>query len=143
MENSYIKNFYEGLLQKYGVTREGLSAYRYCGGDGQLHHRNYFELFFFKKDAPIPPQESECVCGHYIEENCYMVDAQNNFIVLGNCCIKRYMPNHYRSCDICGARHKNRKVNRCNDCRRGKCDGCGRDCSTSRRICYACRRGAT
>ena len=136
-----MKNFYEGLFLKYGVTREGLSTYRYCGGDTQTHHRNYFKLCF-GKDAPTPPYENECVCGHFIEENCYMRDAQSNIIVLGNCCIKRYMPMCFRTCDKCGARHKNNKVNRCNECRRGKCDKCGRDCSTSRRICSACRRNA-
>jgi hypothetical protein len=37
--------------------------------------------------------------------------------VLGNCCIERFIPLKGRTCKLCTASHKNRKVNLCNECR--------------------------
>ena len=59
-----------------------------------------------------------CICGHDISENCYITDG-NIIIVLGNCCIRKYLPKTQcgRTCRICKQPHKNRKNNICNKCR--------------------------
>lgn len=38
-------------------------------------------------------------------------------LVIGSCCIKRFVPKKTRTCEICEKPHRNRKVNRCNDCK--------------------------
>lgn len=78
-----------------------------------------------KKKEP-PALINHCACGHYIKENCYIYSSTINEVkILGNCCIKRYLPKKEErklKCDECGEPHQNRKVNRCNSCK--NCDFC-------------------
>lgn len=108
------KEFIKGLAD-YGLTYEEVCKWKYCGGDTK-RHKNYFKLACPNDD--IPNYESRCVCGHYIKENCYITDPMGDrLLIIGNTCIKRFIPKSARTCEICGANHKNRKVNKCNDCR--------------------------
>ncbi len=110
------KRFDEGLKKKYNLTSKEIreSGYRYAGGDRQTRHKNYLKL---TKIDP-PGHETNCVCGHPIIENCYIYsDRRTDIIVLGNCCINKFVPHGLlRTCDTCGEVHKNRKRNTCNDC---------------------------
>ena len=121
--NLFLERFKKGLMNWYGFTLEELTEnYKYCGGDGgnkeKSSHYNYWVLQFGDKDFPY--KEFECICGHDIVENCFMVDkTRKKFIHMGNCCIKRFMPENKssRTCELCEEPHKNRKDNLCHDCR--------------------------
>jgi hypothetical protein len=136
--NKLSKKFIEGL-EKYNLTYEEIikNNWKYCGGDTGRHY-NYFKLCFPKKK--LPTTIFECVCGHKISENCFITNEDNNkFLTLGNCCIKKFIPNSTRTCGNCGIAHKNRKVNRCSDCRYiGICRCCDAEIKPSYKICFKC-----
>ena len=117
------ERFIEGL-KAYNISYEDIlnGKWRYCGGD---EDRNYFNLFFKNKDKPKIVRKTACVCEQEIIHNYYITDG-NDILILGSTCIKRFLPNNSRTCDDCGSSHKNRKVNRCKDCRLKKCDDCDR-----------------
>ena len=162
------ERFLKGLLS-YGLTYEDIieSGWKYAGGD-RGRHLNYYNLMFNGYEKI--PYEGRCICGHPIKENCYITDAnQESYIVLGNCCIKRFIPKSCRTCDICEGPHKNRKINRCNNCRNkygdrtcdickgghrnkyvnkcnqcrlGHCDVCHKKIQTCYRKCYNCYKSS-
>lgn len=131
---SLTNRFIEGL-KKYNLTYDEIKKnnWRYCGGEKERHFR-YFELFFGHRN--LPERTDECVCGHHIKENCYITDGEY-VLILGNCCIKKFGIN-LRRCDKCNEPHKNRTVNRCNKCRVGCCDKCGKNCKEQYKTCYNC-----
>jgi len=111
------ERFLRGLAD-YNLTVEEIRSgkWRYCGGNQGRHYR-YFKNFF--NNVELPEQEYNCVCGHHIQENCYITNDED-LLVLGNCCIKRFLPNETscRTCQICKKPHKNRKDNLCHNCRK-------------------------
>lgn len=119
--NSF-RRFVEGL-REYNLTYDEIlnSKWRYAGGNGDytsystMRHYNYFKLCFPDMD-PLPHRD-RCVCRHHIQENCYISDFEGNFITIGNCCIKKFIPLGKRTCAKCYRPHRNRKVNECNACR--------------------------
>jgi len=123
-------------LENYGLTYNEIksSNWKYCGGRSG-RHLNYFKLCCPNDD--LPEYVGECVCGHHIEENCYITDGEQ-ILVLGNCCIKKFIPKSSRTCEDCGEPHKNRVVNRGNNCREGICDECHKECDKSYKKCYSC-----
>lgn len=130
------QRFIEGLRShnlSYEDIKEG--KFKYCGGDTSRHH-NYFKMNFGNKS--IPAHTDEYVCGHKIKENCYITDGKQ-ILVLGNCCIKKFIPKCGRSCELCGSSHKNRIVNRCNQCRVGRCDKCSKPWKQEYKVCYGCK----
>jgi hypothetical protein len=132
------KRFIKGL-ESYGLTYEEIKSnnWKYCGGN-EGRHLNYFKLCY--KKSELPEHDNECVCGHHIVENCYITDGKE-LLILGNCCIKKFIPKNTRTCEKCEKPHKNRIVNRCNDCRTGICDKCNKECSCFYKKCYKCRFG--
>jgi len=123
-------------LQNYNLTFEELvnNNWKYCGGNTGRHLK-YFRLCC--KDEELPDKISECVCGHLIKENCYITDGYQ-ILILGNCCIKKFIPKSTRTCEKCGDSHKNRIVNRCYNCRFGICDICNKECGEMYQKCYKC-----
>lgn len=123
-------------LKKYNLSLEDIQKtnWKYCGGD-RGRHLNYYKLMF--KDKSKPNHANKCVCGHEIKENCYITNGEQT-LVLGNCCIKKFIIKNTRTCEMCDKPHKNRKVNRCNDCRAGICDDCGKQCNEKYKKCYSC-----
>jgi hypothetical protein len=120
--NRYYKQFISYLEACTGDIN--VVNYRYAGGDTG-RHANYWRTMGRTK-AEMPPHKNICACGHEIDENCFIEHkSSGKLIVLGNCCIKRYIPDSGRTCERCGDPHKNRKDNRCNSCRLFyKCDLC-------------------
>jgi hypothetical protein len=133
--NELTERFINGL-KDYNLSYEEIikQNWKYCGGNYGSHF-NYFKLFW--GDDDLPRNEEFCVCGHAIKNNCYITNGEE-ILVLGNCCIKKFIPNSSRTCEICGEPHKNRVVNRCYTCRIGRCDNCGENCNTSYKKCYNC-----
>jgi hypothetical protein len=109
--------FIEGL-ESYGLTYEDIikSGWNYCGGNYKQHY-NYYKLRFPNEE--LLPQENECVCGHYIENNGYICNkAETDFLVLGSCCIKKFIGG--RVCSRCGDKHKRTSINVCKFCERNR-----------------------
>ena len=128
------KRFILGLEQ-YNLTFEEVrDNWKYCGGDSNNHY-SYFKLLYPGKK--IPNHEDYCVCGHDILYNCYITDGKE-MLVLGSCCIKRFMKHNNRTCEVCNKPHKNRNVNRCNVCRIGYCEKCKKECKPTYKTCYNC-----
>jgi hypothetical protein len=139
------KRFLNGLAD-HNLTYEDIvqQGWRYCGGD-RKHHQNYWKLTtrHMRPRPQSPDHTGFCVCGHHIVENCYICDKKmKRILVLGNCCIKRFIPKNSsgRSCNVCGQPHRNRVVDRCNKCRKGRCDVCGIYIDEKYKKCYKCNK---
>ena len=96
--------------------------WKYYGGN-KGSHLNYYRLI---TNDPLPEQFHKCVCNHTIKENCYITNPEETeLIIIGNCCIKKFIDKKGRTCSNCKAPHKKRKDNLCTDCRNlKKCTGC-------------------
>jgi hypothetical protein len=103
-------------LNLLGITMDQFKEFKYAGGSKGAH-ANYFKTAY--PSVENLPHKDKCICGHRIVENCY-VFKDGIFIVLGNCCIKKYVTKSGRTCEDCGESHKNRKVNKCNECKKKK-----------------------
>jgi hypothetical protein len=105
------KRFIEGL-KKEGFEYDDIKDnYKYIGGDTGSH-LNYFKHFNIDNIA----KKNKCICGHGIIENCYISNG-TNVIVVGNCCIKKFVPKCNRTCERCGNDHKSIKTNICKECK--------------------------
>jgi len=129
------KRFIEGL-KNYSLSLDDIKNgnWKYCGGNAGSH-LNYFKMC--RKNSPLPESVAHCVCGHHIKDNCYITDGKK-FLILGNCCIKKFIPKSSRTCEKCEKPHKNRIVNRCNKCRIGICDKCNKSCFKAYKKCFTC-----
>ena len=114
--SAMIERFIKGL-EYHDVTLEEIQSggWRYCGGEGG-HRERYFELS--SPTLKRPTHKTKCVCGHPIQDNCYITNGVV-VLVLGNVCVKRFLPAEKsgRTCSVCGSRHGNRNVNKCNVCK--------------------------
>ena len=109
-------NALDAGLERIGLTLSDVAAdFIWIGGsDGR--HAKYFKLKY--PDEPHPSHSDYCVCGHQIVENCYIRSTvSGQTLIVGNCCVKRYVPSAGRTCKECGAEHKNRVIDMCNVCR--------------------------
>lgn len=145
---SLHKSFISGI-EELGYTYEEIVKWKYAGGNSGSH-RNYYYMLFGSRTG-LPEHRNKCVCGHYIKENCYIVAPDDpdglKLLVIGNCCIKKFIPNCGRTCEDCGSIHRNRKDNKCNDCRepkippkpkKGTCRFCKDKCGDTYTQCYKC-----
>lgn len=98
--------------------------WKYYGGNKNQHLRYYRMI----TDDPLPEHGNRCVCNHKIKENCYITNpAETELMIIGNCCIKKFIDNKGRTCSNCRKPHRNRKDNLCNSCRNAKkCRGCSK-----------------
>lgn len=136
METKIYKNFIQGL-KDCGLTYNDdfKLKWKYCGGNSKEHLR-YFKLSCPNDELPEPT--NECICGHTITKNCYITNG-DNIIILGSCCIKKFIPNKKRTCETCGNFHQNHSINKCNNCRVGICEICETECDYKYRKCYRCK----
>ena len=124
-EEELIKRLKEHKLTDEFILKSG---YTYFGGDRSYHHDNFIEMMAeLPRHIRVPFHEDQCLCGHYIEEQCY-IRKGNRVLVIGNDCIERFQKlSKYkveRQCELCNKKHKNTKINRCIKCR-DRCSGCG------------------
>jgi hypothetical protein len=114
-DNKYYANFLRALNELGDGNEDNWISY---GGDRDVRLRQWNICKMSGENPPSP--RDHCLCGHWIDENCYIKSKLNSTIaVVGNCCIKRYLPsdNQGRTCSTCGAPHRNRTDNYCNACR--------------------------
>lgn len=109
-------------LKNYDLTLDELrsGSWFYCGGDSGVHLRywqlrNMTKKMLNRKEWSFPNHEAYCVCGHRIEKNCYITNKKQ-ILVIGNCCIKRFIKAKQRTCEVCGNGHRNKKFNLCDGC---------------------------
>jgi len=112
---AYLHGVYESLEAILGDPEDWM----YVGGDRKSHAKRYFKVY--GDNAKFPPHETHCLCGHRIEENCYIAEklSKENIQVLGNCCIKRFLPTREERklcCNLCLEPHQNKRHNLCNEC---------------------------
>ena len=134
-DQSLSDRFIEGL-KKYNITYDEIinSGWKYIGGDSGADLR-YFKLCC--KGREMPKHEDYCVCGHAIKNNCY-INHGEQILILGNCCVKKFIPQSSRTCESCNKTHKNRIINKFNDCRKGFCDICGIRVNEKYKKCFTC-----
>lgn len=100
-------------LAPHGLTIEDLKTFEYDGGNQGYHFKRWRERH---PDEACPPPESFCLCGHAIDENCYISKGDKRFII-GNTCIKKFDIDTKKKCGMCEVPHRNTKDNYCNQCR--------------------------
>lgn len=123
MENKYIKKISKNLKKLDITFEEFQNDFRRAGGYNPNDERKdailkrEWEQTFKNKERPT--HVNHCLCNHYIEDNRYIKHFKNNdtILILGSCCIKRFMKYCSKMCEICDKPHKNRKDNKCNKCR--------------------------
>jgi len=111
--NKLSKRFLSGL-SKYELEYDDFCKNWYYIGGSTGSHLKYFKLRC--PNDELPEIKTNCICGHRIKTNCFVSNGEY-VLSLGNCCIFRFVPKHYRTCEICFERHRNRKDNKCNACR--------------------------
>ena len=128
----------EGVIKVQKLLNTG---FLYAGGDF-AQHKNYWPIFASSHRLPadrVPKFKGKCVCGEELKRNCWIYNPiTRRMKVIGSECIKKFGLEG-RKCCICNSVHKNRIVNRCNDCRIGLCDGCGKSISEHYKRCYNCK----
>ena len=115
MTKDLLKHQFMSGLKERGLTYEEFRQnWKYAGGNMGRHY-NYWRLLY-GEDKKMPAHTDQCLCKHNIKENCYITDGKE-FLVVGNCCIKRFMIHKGRTCEDCQGAHRNRASNVCNECR--------------------------
>ena len=138
-EKMMMTKFKRGL-KEYDMELTDLDNFKYYGGDSGSHFNYLVKTLKLSEDEMnylFHNRVEECICGHTIKQNCYITDGER-ILILGNCCIKRFVGKCCRTCEICENPHKNRIVNRCNDCRIGICDKCNKPCDKYYKLCRDC-----
>ena len=120
-------------LNELGI--ENLEEYKYCGGDTG-EHLAYFNLFFKNNPIEQPTKIYSCnICNQYIIKNYYITNGEK-LLIVGSCCMKKFIPMSYRTCENCEERHRNRKTNLCNNCKH-LCNDCVKLINKEKKIeCY-------
>lgn len=104
-------------LSKFGVTYDELGTkYKYIGGTDDVGRRRLISDGYDPSSFDVL---NECVCGHFIVQNCYMANKNGDYLIIGSCCIKRYVDRDAMKlkCKNCGKVHRNWKKMLCNDCK--------------------------
>lgn len=121
LSESKCQNIFQKLTTGFGklngmTFQEVKKFYHKCGGT-RSSDQNMFRVNF-GEDAIFPPHKSNCPCGHYIKENCYVArdNKYESIITVGNCCIKFFDTCNKRICVKCKNEHKNKSTNRCDVC---------------------------
>ena len=115
-------------LKLLNLKYEGdVEFWKYRGGDDGTQNdvdrppkENYQYYQTLYPGKPFPKPTEECICGVKIVKNCYISKSlDSELYIIGSCCIENFMlpENRKRTCEVCDTPHRNRKDNRCHDCR--------------------------
>ena len=139
MSASGLSDQFIAGMNAYGYTLDEIKTeWMYCGGEF-VEHRGYFYSFFPKKRC-LFDRHTNCVCGEPAQQN-YYITNKKTALIIGKCCLKYFYEKRriiIPKCTDCGAKHTNKIVNRCRDCRVEKCDVCGTKCENGERLCWNC-----
>lgn len=119
METDPLFRDFIQAIRNYRVSNEIIRdiGFYYAGGDFK-EHDNYWNMRYGGKQKP--EHQAKCVCNVDIKHNCYITDDDEFFLVIGRCCIKRFVPKEKqgRTCSNCKTPHRNKKDNLCGECRK-------------------------
>lgn len=140
-EDTYLVKLKKNLKDLYDLTLEELNRnYEYVGGlwpsrdpfkKPDKHSKIFYEKFGNKSSLEVLRNSnspdfvkkgflSKCCCNHPIKQNCYLYnEEENKFVILGNCCIKKYVGGLNCYCINCKeiVNINNKKnFNYCNEC---------------------------
>lgn len=130
LSSQHLHNFKEGVKEIVGEERvhEVMTTWTYAGGqsdddsltDAKKHINHYEKIKHTLRVLPPFPCLNNCVCGHWIVVNCYIVSPdKTELIVCGSCCIKKFVDNKFnKTCETCNEFHKSRKDNFCKKCQK-------------------------
>lgn len=126
---NYSKIFEEVLLLNSVNTDDFEKAKRewvVAGGHYEKQHKTekygrfsweYYCMYFQNKFKAPYMRTDACICSHHIEQNCYIYNVYNKkFLVVGNCCAVRCLPNSKKTCEECNKTHKRHIKNVCVEC---------------------------
>jgi hypothetical protein len=85
----WTKNFFENFKTLYGADVEQLNKKWHYHGSLKNKADKGNNIHLLK--TPLPEYTSSCICGHYINENCIVSNGKYSCVV-GNCCVKKFMP---------------------------------------------------
>ena len=128
-ESELSVKFANGLWDKHRLKPEDLKDWWYIGGplprDGWAYHlRCITSNPEYHLRYELPMITNRCVCGNRIELNQWITNG-DKVITVGSCCIQKFTPIHLGiTCEICKKPHRNRKDNKCNECRKLFCKKC-------------------
>ena len=121
------------LVEKY--VKEGWIG---VGGEKRLKDWNLCKKSYNLTDEDLPPHTGWCECDEEIMHNYWIFNKKTREIkVVGNVCVDKFTDGKRRVCDECGEPHRNRVINKCNDCRVGWCN-CGASIDPYYKKCYHC-----
>ena len=95
----YIDRINRGLVDHHNLHGGDLLTFdivtkppwKYCGGRQDSHFKYYLMCSGdICGGCAQPDQKNECLCGQYIQKNCYTTDG-SQMLVWGNCCINKFM----------------------------------------------------
>jgi len=94
------KEKFDAKLRELSHDKENyVNEWIYAGGSNFGRHLNWFRTCY--PDKELPEHKTNCICTKEIAENCYISNkVDGRFVVVGNCCIKRYLPED-ASCRTC------------------------------------------
>jgi hypothetical protein len=140
MTEKILTKFKNGLAI-YGLDIDDVvNNWKYAGGD-EGRHLNYWHLLQKKHPFLMPAKQQQCICSTHIKEQCFIANPDfTQLLVVGNCCIKKFLKDSGRTCEHCKKAHKNRLYNRCNDCK-NLCNECNIVSINSKytTTCYSCK----
>jgi hypothetical protein len=135
MSNADLEVRFINGLKKYNLTADEIrNKWEYCGGDSDKH-LNYYKLRYPGEE--LLEHVDFCVCGRHITRNSYITCNEEEYLVLGICCIKKFVKMSGKTCCICKEDHRNRACNMCNECRVGRCEICTVACLPCYKKCWA------
>ena len=122
-QKTYAQTFFS-TLKGYSIDKGNCKKeWKYIGGLEGRHLKKLVTTFGEKyyEVVNIPTHSSKCICGHHIEEQCYIQNIHTKeVVVVGNCCIKKFLGIDTSSiCQHCGNKNKSRKDSFCSECRGG------------------------
>ena len=110
MEHIISKRLDLGFLKRdYTLEqiKEIKETWVYCGGDGIRKWGTDYtnkHLIYWKLqnhyNGEMPPHD-DCVCDEILTMNCFITDRKGKILVLGNCCIERFIDHAGKLCDEC------------------------------------------
>ena len=129
-ERKISTKFLNGLWRHEGLKHDDLNDWQYGGGDyreydGYKAHAEFKRQFILA--CPWPEYKTSCVCDTVIIYNHFVANrARDRVIVVGKCCIDKFLGPNRKRCEVCYNPHRKRGRNLCDACikKHGVCSDC-------------------
>jgi len=92
MPSHWAKTFFGNFNEQFNADKSDVETWSYYGR--RKTNKNDGNIFIEILGLPVPEYTNSCMCNHFILENC-IVSNGKDVAVVGNCCVKRFMPISY------------------------------------------------